>query len=631
MKKFSCSRLRLLTWAVLFAAGGFASCSDDEKGDNPPPPPVELKNQIEYDGGKPIDIKSAIFDVEDTDLYTLLLSPTSGITDLAGMTAANDYLSVVVRNPKGTVNTDDDTFEISYRDISVKKQTVNDVEKVQLSADLVAETSQLNLYVEVVLKSGKTLLARYNHTCTQAVPQRLDNQWELDKVASAIGSVVQWHTPSEGFTTYYFYTGSNVAAPSPQTPADMEITLADGIETADIDLSAADPEQVSIRCGEFLSGAGTTGTLSIVRGESPVVLTVALDARNGGSHLRAAYAGPFTSGFESSNSICVTAGDTPEEADLKRVFRYKESIMNNYAFGLADAQSPEGLMEGHYAVQLGVSNLAIGTTIDLATEASKCTFVLYDYINYTTYDIGKTSGQGVTGTITTAGSEERIYLQLSVAFPDGPTVEGEWFGDVTTVQEAFDLTPVKPFVPHMKVVSPDGEVVMDRDLTTMEMRLEKDYALRGGDPEYGGATFDAYFLYFRHDSGSPVETAYEYPMLMIPASYLNSTELDLAVGQEDLYWIFRFQNHLFSKPEYSERYEMFGSMYGYCPDEVKTTVVRNADKTWRISFRMKDYGSFSSWNPDAKEGTENTLTIEWEGSATKYSGTSKNDYPDADY
>ena len=167
MKKLNSSRLRLLTWAVLFAAGGFASCSDNGGDEPAPAPPVELKNQIEYDGGKLIDIKS----------------------DIAGMSAAKDYLAVVVRNPKGQVNTATETFEITYKDISVKKQTMDDVAKVQLSADLVAETQQLNLYIEVALKSGKTLLVRYESACTEAVPQELENQFDLDKSITDIGSV----------------------------------------------------------------------------------------------------------------------------------------------------------------------------------------------------------------------------------------------------------------------------------------------------------------------------------------------------------------------------------------------------------------------------------------------------------
>lgn len=51
MKKTDWSRLRVLTWAILFAAMFFASCADD-KEDTPLPPPRELTNQIEYDGGE---------------------------------------------------------------------------------------------------------------------------------------------------------------------------------------------------------------------------------------------------------------------------------------------------------------------------------------------------------------------------------------------------------------------------------------------------------------------------------------------------------------------------------------------------------------------------------------------------
>lgn len=632
MKKCYWSRLRVLTWAVLCAAGSLASCTDKGNGDDPKPkPPVELKNQIEYDGGKLIDIKSAIFDLEDTDLYTFYLSPRTGITDLAGMTATNDYLRVMVRNPKGTVNTTTDTFEISYKDISVKKLTMNDVESVKLSADLLKETSQLNLYVEVKLKTGKTLLARYNSACAEAEPQKLANQYELDKAVTAVGSVVEWYNPVTGATTYYFYTQSDITAPSDGTPAGLEITLAEGVDAANIDLATADPEQVKILCGEFRNATGTTGKLGISKNGDGTELTVTLDARNG-SRLRAAYTGAFTAGYASSNSVKFTLAGTPEEAALTKVFAFKESLTNNFAFGLADAATPEGLMNGHFAVRLGLSDMNIGKTIDLATEGSKCTFILYDYQNYTSYDISKSSGQGVTGTVTTSGTAERLYLRLSVAFPDGPAVEGEWYGDVTKT-EPFDITPVKPFVPYIKALTPDGETLLDKDLSNMEVRLEKDFRLRGGNPQYGGATFDAYFFYFRPaDAGNEeIENTNHVPLFMIPASFLGSTDLDLAAPQDDLHWNLKYNNNsVLLKSDYTENYTMYGSTYGTCPDEVKVTVIRNADKTWKVTFAMKD--SYQSpYNPDRKEGTMNSFTVEWEGAATKYSGSKKNDLTDADY
>lgn len=637
MKKFYWSRLRVLTWAVLFAAGGFASCSDDEK-EPTPPPPAELKDQIRYGDGQPVDVKSAIFDVEDTDLYTFYLSPTAGIKDLAGMSAAKDCLSVVVRNPKGTVNTASDTFEIAYKDISVKKQTMNDVEKVQLSADLVAETQRLNLYVEVTLKSGKTLLARYNSTCTEAVPQKLDNQFELDKAITAIGSVVEWRNPVESSTTWYFYTQSNVTAPSDATPAGMQITVADGTETANIDLSKADPEKVKVICGKFQTGEGATGTLSLAKNADGTELTVAIDALKGGSRLRTAYTGAFAAGTASSNTIKVTEGGTPEEAALKRVFGYKESLTNNFAFGVADAETADKLMEGHYAMKLGLSDMNIGKTIDLATEGGKCTFALYDYTTYTTYDIAKI--EGVTGTITTVGTAQRLYLRFSVTIPDGPAAEGEWFGDVTAA-EAVDLTPVKPFVPHITITTADGEVKMEKPILSMEMRKENNYRLRGG-AENGGATFNAYFFYLRPEgSAEPINdkfSDYTYPVLMISEPYLNSTDLKLFEGKADLFWSFKFMNNenllQNANSEYSEKYEPMwgGSTMGYCPDDAMITVVKNADKTWKITFTMTDSGSLPDYKGDPQAwGYKNKLVVEWEGPAIKYSGTKKNDLTDADY
>ena len=73
-----------------------------------------------------MDIKSAIYEVEDTDLYTFYLSPSNGVTGMDDMTAVNDFLRIAVRNPKGTVNTETDEFEIAYKDIAVNRNTLED-------------------------------------------------------------------------------------------------------------------------------------------------------------------------------------------------------------------------------------------------------------------------------------------------------------------------------------------------------------------------------------------------------------------------------------------------------------------------------------------------------------------------
>lgn len=78
--------------------------------------------------------------------------------------------------------------------------------------------------------------------------------------------------------------------------------------------------------------------------------------------------------------------------------------------------------------------------------------------------------------------------------------------------------------------------------------------------------------------------------------------------------------------QYTEYTELYAN-YAHCPDNVTLTVVKNDDKTWNFSFTMKDsgQGTYDTW------GSGNTITIEWRGPATKYSGRNKNDLTDADY
>ena len=180
------------------------------------------------------------------------------------------------------------------------------------------------------------------------------------------------------------------------------------------------------------------------------------------------------------------------------------------------------------------------------------------------------------------------------------------------------MTPVAPFRSHFTLTAADGTTThVDKDLISVEMRMQKNYKLRDGDPAYGGATFDAYTI----------------PQLMLSASAVPTDgELDLASGDEELHWNFKYKTEKdkLYLTEYFENYQMFGSWTYRCPDDVKVTVVKNDDKTWKITFRMVDYGRFSNYS-STKEGTQSTVLIEWEGPMTKYSGSETNDLTDADY
>ena len=614
MKKSYLSGLRVLTWAMLLAAGSFVSCSDDNEGKDgptPPPDPVELNDQFEYDGGDPVDIKSAIYEVEDTDLYTFYLSPSNGVTGMDDMTAVNDFLRIAVRNPKGTVNTETDEFEIAYKDITVNRNTLKtDVEKVSLQADLVAETSKLNLHVEVTMKSGKTLLARYNNTCTEAVPAELTNQYELDKTVTGIGSAVEWHDAAAAATTYCFYADPDVTAPSEET-AGLQITVADGVETAEVDLATADAEKIRIACGEFESGEGMTGTLSLAKSGSKLTLT--LDAEKGASRLRAAYAGDPVVGYASTNSLTVTEGETHETNDLKKVFLYQSAATNVLTFGqVADAEAPDGLTKGHYAVSFNLSTSQLqGATVDFGKQEAQVR--IFDYRAYRTWDNAKV--EGATGTVTTIQAGEQTYLRFSVEFPEGPKLEGEWFGTFTTVKEETDMTPVEPFRPRVSIKSETGETLLDWEVTALELRHDT-----------GDMIDAAYIFYFRTDKTEDnfgIDGLIGTPMFRLPDAYVGRDNFDLTEDTE-CKWAFNFNNSNLSR--YSTGYGCNNSWMKQCPNEATLTVKKN-DKEWEFTFTMLDYGMFGY----TEQGTKNVLTIEWKGPATKYTGSQKNDMTDADY
>lgn len=621
MKKSYLSGLRVLTWAMLLAAGSFVSCSDDNEGKDgptPPPDPVELNDQFEYDGGDPVDIKSAIYEVEDTDLYTFYLSPSNGVTGMDDMTAVNDFLRIAVRNPKGTVNTETDEFEIAYKDIAVNRNTLKtDVEKVSLQADLVAETSKLNLHVEVTMKSGKTLLARYNNTCTEAVPAELTNQYELDKTVTGIGSAVEWHDAAAAATTYCFYADPDVTAPSEET-AGLQITVADGVETAEVDLATADAEKIRIACGEFESGEGMTGTLSLAKSGSKLTLT--LDAEKGASRLRAAYAGDPVVGYASTNSLTVTEGETHETNDLKKVFLYQSAATNVLTFGqVADAEAPDGLTKGHYAVSFNLSTSQLqGATVDFGKQEAQVR--IFDYRAYRTWDNAKV--EGATGTVTTIQAGKRTYLRFSVEFPEGPKLEGEWFGTFTTVKEETDMTPVEPFRPRVSIKSETGETLLDWEVTALELRHDTNFR----DSNTGDMIDAAYIFYFRTDKTEDnfgIDGLIGTPMFRLPDAYVGRDNFDLTEDTE-CKWAFNFNNSNLSR--YSTGYGCNNSWMKQCPNEATLTVKKN-DKEWEFTFTMLDYGMFGY----TEQGTKNVLTIEWKGPATKYTGSQKNDMTDANY
>lgn len=634
MKTYSVSRTLALFCTAFATVFGLCSCEKEKNGDDPgTEPPVKLEDQIQYDGGALVDINSAIYEVEDTDLYTFYLSPVDGIAGVGGLEdSGEEYLAVTVRNPGGTVDTENDEFSVSYRDVTVRKETMNDVESISLSADLVEQTSVLNLYVEVTLKSGKTLLARYNSTCTEAALAELSNQYELDGTINTIGSAVAWRNMPEQRTVYYFYSESGVTEPSgDKTPAftiDLSESLLvseDGTFKATVDLATADPADISVACGDFTTGDGTvTGTLTLseeIRSQREF-LVVSLDATAGGRRLRAECSLEFSCGYDASGMFSLTPageGAEPVETALSRVFLYSANGSNSLMFGPAEADIPEDLKDGDFAVRFGLLDSQIGQEV---VPGTGCTFYLYDYKNYTTTE----ADDRAEGTVYVDKVGDKTYMYASVTFSDGTSINCEWYGVATAVTEDPDLTPVEPVRPRITVTDEDGIVTSDVPLRAVQVRMEKDYKLRGGDPAYGGATFDAYFFYFLTENvdDSSVETTSLVPQLMIPVSAVGQADIALGQMTTELNWSFKYTYlGVLQYREYTNKY----NDYAYCPEDAVATVIQNPDKTWYIKFSMTDAMESSF----GIAGSKNNIFIEWDGPASMYTGSKTNDLKETDY
>ena len=652
MKKIFPSGLRILTWVALSAALITTSCKKDDadnggNGGEPTPPPVSLTDQFEYDGGDPIDIKSVVYEIDenDSEVYNFYLSPSEGISTVKGMENADDYLKIVVKKPHGEVDTASENFSVAYKDISVNKLTLaTDVEKIQLSTRLLELSNQFVLYLDVTMKSGKTLLARYNNECVQYKLPVLNNQYALDDVVKKIGSIVEWADLTAGTTTYYLYEAEGVtSAPTTETPAGVTIRIPSDIDAGkivngrlatgsklEIDFSTADLSKVSIQCGEFETAEGTTGKLTLMKNPGDdTKLTVSLDIENADSRLRADYDNNTIGvGYASTNHMTVTVNEEAVvDADLATIYRYDNQYAASYQFALGvpdpDAEEPQvgvaSLTSGHFSVQFNVAALDLGKTLDLSSLANLESpddavfkFYLYDYKTYTTYDPTMASGKGATGTIRTiAVGEDTYYVKIDVQFPNGPSVKAEWYGSFTRCNADMTgvLTPVKPYEPQLIIQKSDGTILPDWTIEQVLVREVTNYS--AGENKIA----DAYVFYFVTEQTAGADNGLNdtrvTPTLAVPKG--ENYSFENLKDATDFIWYFKFNNSALKFSNYGT-----SGQYQKCtPEDSSLTLTKSGDN-WNISFRMVDEGYFNLYNPTELGGNGTILRIEWQGPVGKY-------------
>lgn len=623
--------------AMAVAACGLWACdkpaTEPTPGPDPGPDPVTLVDQLMYDGEDAVDIKSVIWQQGEDNTYTFWFSPEENITTVEAMEAAEGVLRIAVSKAEGTVAVESELVDLQYEDIHIMPQTMGDVKKCELSVKL-ASDDHVTVSLDVEMSSGKTLAAEYDNACVKVEPEPeedpLDNQFDLNGTISDIRSAVAQYSVGTNATVWKFYTQAGVT--SPADGAAIEFTVKGAPASLKADMS--DTETLSLTCGDFTNTATTAGTLSLtVEGTN---VTLSIDATDGADRLRAEYSGAFTSVADSPEShikVVDAGGTTVVDAALPAVFRKADASTVRLVFGDAsDPAVPEDLMSGKYALDLSIPAMYV-TANGREMDYNDITGLAYDYATeYASWPVEEAESCSVF--IRKTG-ENSLYMTFSIQLTDGPLFEGTWYGDVTDVDEIPDLTPVEPVESTIIFTDPSGAALSRSVILSMQVRKQSALELNGGSDNaaYGGATFDAYVFYFlteySNENNVDANSELSYtPRLTIPVSMVTGETVNIAeTGQP---WQFRYNNSnlLYGSVTYGQDYQGSYSTTYQCPDDAAVTVSFDSQtKVWRVTFSVTDMISKKPYG----QGTGNKMVIEWEGMATKYTGSNPNEIPDSDY
>ena len=509
------------------------------------------------------------------------------------------------------------------------------IRKAALSVNLLSKTS-VEISADVITAERKPLFVRYNGACAKALAD-LSNQVELNQeTTTTIASSTAWRYNLDGKSVYSLYEQSNVSKPADATPV-LTISISDDADIDNItnlDLSAVSADDIAISYGDIVLGAGRKGTLTMSTNEEETELSVLMDATIGDNRIRVTYTGIPAKGYYSSDKLTIKSAAGNVEKSLPVLFRQKDGANYVFAFGTNDkAAAAADLASGDYAVKMTIPASAFDEDGEADADFTTAKAELYYYPAYATLTSEKAEGEISIETVPGA-KDGKIYFYVTAALASGETLTAEYYG-VPVDGEIPDLTPVKPVEPKIVITDESGKELQNITVTAMEvMRNSKFYDASAAEP------MDAYVFYFRNEKTGEKVTKFDSntPYFVLAADKLGSEELDLnASGTK---WAFYFTNNTNLYLQQSYMYNGYGSAYTQygmdfqrCPDDVKVTVKKDG-KEWYFKFVMKDWGNYTSIMTYMPEyaGTKNTITIEWKGAATKYSGTQDtNEMKDEDY
>lgn len=600
-----------------------------------PEPSSEIKNQIEYNSESLVNIKSVIYEIDEHKDYSFYLSPSENITDVDGMRQANDYVFVKVNSTNGKIDTEAEAFEVTYKDIAAKKELMENFRKIDLYVNLLSKTS-VEISADVITTERKPLFVRYNGGCAKALAA-LNNQIELNQeTITTVASSTAWKYNLEGISEYSLYAQSNVSNPADATPV-LTIKISDDADFDDLtnlDLSAVSADELAISYGDMVLGAGRKGTLTMSTDDNETELTILMDATIGENRIRATYTGVPAMGYYSSDKLTIKSAAGTVENTLPVLFRQKDGENYVFAFGTNDkAAAAADLTAGDYAVKVTIPASAFDEYGEADADFTKVKAELYYYPAYATLTSEKAEGEVSIATVPGA-TDGKIYFYVKAALASGETLSAEYYG-VPVDGEIPDLTPVKPVEPKIVITDESGKELKKVELTAMEV-CKVNY-LR----DIAGTFIDgnSYIFYFRDANTAAQVDNDSTPFFVLPEAQLGCEDLDIykATGGDSgtgLLWTFKYNVSELSQNRFGYGYFLESSLSYRTPETASLTVKKDG-KDWYFKFTMKDWGSFGMFafsGKPAASGTKNTVTIEWSGKATKYSGRDyANEMKDEDY
>lgn len=587
------------------------SCSEKPEEDNKLEPSYQPENRIWY-CGQILDIKSAVHKTEN-GAHTFYLSPTSGETDADEMESKGNCLKINIGSLAGYK----DSFGISYRDLSIDQS--NAAAARAFSFDLDFKDGELSLYLWIADQGGKELVAAYSGPALESYkePVHLSNQFMVGSEVTTISSVLDWRTAGES-RTYSLYSTTGITTPGSGKKAELEITIPEECYGRQIELSGE--ENIIVRQnGEEIANGGITGTFFASTGRLGADLGLSIDIVAGGKQIRVEYSGNTSAGYYSTDKFEFGSNGSTVSCHLGKMFGHSSTGSLTLAFGYPERElaRPEDLVvEGSeaYAVRFTIASNQIGSEIELGPGSAAAAIFFYDYATATTYSMKKE--EIVSGSILTLDNmpDGKMFIRVSLTLIDGRSLASEYFGEVTMVEEDFDIAPVLPEASTIIVTDKDENELLNLEVISLQIRKTNSYR-----SNFGETVSPVYVLYFVNEkSAEDPHNDSCTPQLVIQD---NAFGLGKTGIPEGCFWHFAYSYYA---GDTLLQYSSYGSQYnsfGYCPSSAVLDAVWNDDKSLDIIFSFKDEIS-NSWG--SVSGTKNNIAIEWHGKAALYKGSQDN-------